>query len=162
MSVDHSISDFTIRPIGRILTGFSHVKDCPPSGLSNQENSCIELDADYVLGLRYAELTSHIIVLYWLDRANRDRPVDRAGCSEPARGVFITRSPNRPNPIGFSVVKIINIEGPKLIVSGLDCIDGSTVIDIKPYLPSEDMHPEAWIKWSPPKSNVLTHKDITI
>jgi len=85
---------------------------------------------------------SHIIVLYWMHRAHRERqhlkthPMGRKDV--PEQGIFAVRSPNRPNPIGKTTVRLLERHGNILKVQGLDAIDGSPVIDIKPYIPGYD------------------------
>lgn len=126
------------RPIGWIETGFETLKDCPPSGRANPKSSLIVLDPAYEDGLQHIELASHVIVLYWLGKANRNALYRRAKDGEVRRGVFASRSPNRPNPIAISVVQLIGHDANRLRVSGLDCLNRTAVLDIKPYVPQDD------------------------
>jgi len=98
------------------------------------------LDA-YVPGLKGLMTSSHIIVLAHLHLAERDdlRASPRyPGCTADERGIFSVRSPARPNPMGYTVVKLLDMDNGVLVVEGLDCIDGTPVIDVKPYSPGWD------------------------
>jgi tRNA-Thr(GGU) m(6)t(6)A37 methyltransferase TsaA len=90
---------------------------------------------------------THLVVLYFMDRARRDLLVQVPRHGE-RRGTFALRSPVRPNPVAMSVVRLVRIEGPSLSVVGLDCLDGTPLIDIKPYFASVDSVPEAIVGWS--------------
>ncbi|HOO53777.1 MAG TPA: tRNA (N6-threonylcarbamoyladenosine(37)-N6)-methyltransferase TrmO [Methanothrix sp.] len=90
---------------------------------------------------------THLILLYWLDRADRSMlkafpPYDRK-----EHGVFATRSPNRPNPIGVGIVELLEVSGGKLKVRGLDAMEGTPLIDIKPYFSEVDSIPNAAVGW---------------
>jgi len=119
--------------IGVIRSPYKQQRDAPRQGRFSDVESEIEVFPEYIAGLVDLERCSHLIVLYWLDRA--DRTVLRA--TPPgqtlSRGVFSTRSPNRPNPVAFSVVDLLSMEGGTLRVRGLDALDGTPLIDIKPY-----------------------------
>lgn len=149
----------SLRMIGHVRTGFETLRDCPRSTLASPDDCFIELEAKYLDGLQNSELASHLIILYWLDQADRDGPVSGAGCTQPRRGVFISRSPNRPNPIGLSVVKNLGFDGTLLTVSGLDCRNGTPILDIKPYSPEIDTPADAWIKWEVPGAPKSTSKE---
>jgi tRNA-Thr(GGU) m(6)t(6)A37 methyltransferase TsaA len=105
----------------------------------------------YLEGLRSLEGFSHLILLYWL---GRDREL-KLGFTPPfdpqPRGVFSTRAPFRPNPIGLSVVAFDGFDGPDTLkVRYLDCLDGTPLLDIKPYLPTTDSEPNATMGWLDP------------
>ncbi|MGI8550321.1 MAG: tRNA (N6-threonylcarbamoyladenosine(37)-N6)-methyltransferase TrmO [Dehalococcoidia bacterium] len=93
------------------------------------------------------EAYSHLIVVFWLDKLGQDRPrptqIQPGGNQAPIQGVLSTRSQLRPNPIGVSVVPLLDIRGDRLRVRGLDAIDGTPVLDIKPYIPHYDSVPAA-------------------
>ncbi len=117
--------------------------------------SKIELKAEFRRGLFRLKQFSHLIVLYWLHL--RDNEVDRGTLrvipmrheGAPEMGVFGTRSPSRPNPIGLCVVKLLRLEDCAFIVDGLDAEEGSPIIDIKPYIPRADSVPEAKVpEWA--------------
>ncbi len=94
---------------------------------------------------------SHLILLYWLDQAKSPQLVFTPPFDTQPRGVFATRGPRRPNPIGMSVVAFDGFDGPDgLLVRFLDCVDGTPLLDIKPYLPTTDAEPDAAMGWLAP------------
>jgi len=90
-------------------------------------------------------------VLYWMDRARRDLVIQAPRHYGEPRGTFALRSPVRPNPIAASVVKLIGRDGTRLSVVGLDCIDGTPLLDLKPYFASTDAVPDAVVGWHAPR-----------
>lgn len=104
-------------------------------------NATIEVDSELAEALDNLNEFSHIIVLYWIHKSRRPAPTKvtprHHGLTTPV-GVFASRSPDRPNPIGKSTVRLLKREGNVLTVEGLDAIDGSPVLDIKPYIPGVD------------------------
>ncbi|MEM3097045.1 MAG: tRNA (N6-threonylcarbamoyladenosine(37)-N6)-methyltransferase TrmO [Nitrososphaerota archaeon] len=100
--------------------------------------SKVVVDKTYVNGLKGLEDYSHIIVIYWMDRVSRRRKSlllvrPRGKKDLPRVGIFATRNPSRPNPIAITVVELVKILGNTLLVRGLDALNGSPVLDIKPY-----------------------------
>lgn len=137
-------TDAALYFIGRIRTPWLETRDCPRnSGARRDVVATIELNDRYGLGLKDISLLSHLIVLYWLDRSRRDLIQQMPSHVTEPRGVFALRSPVRPNPIGLSVVELIGIDGLNLKVRNIDCVDGTPLIDIKPYFASIDCYPEA-------------------
>ncbi|MCC6946534.1 MAG: tRNA (N6-threonylcarbamoyladenosine(37)-N6)-methyltransferase TrmO [Bradyrhizobiaceae bacterium] len=125
--------------IGTIRTPWKTREECPKNPREAKGAVCtIELDARYRAGLTGIETFSHVVVLYFMNRARRDLIVQVPRHSGVARGTFALRSPVRPNPIALSVARLLQIEGTRLRVSGLDCIDGTPLVDIKPYLATVD------------------------
>jgi len=145
-------SHIQLNPIGYLHTGFSTLAECPASLMGNEGTSFIELLPQYAGGLHNSHLASHVIVFYWLHLSNRAPRLEASGCNGMKRGVFVSRTPNRPNPIAMSVTRVIAREEHILQVEGLDCIDGTAVLDIKPYVPQLDHIPDATIGWVPPHS----------
>jgi tRNA-Thr(GGU) m(6)t(6)A37 methyltransferase TsaA len=96
----------------------------------------LEFEADVLEGLDGLSAGDEIVVLTWLDRAERDvlRVHPRDDLGQPMRGVFSTRSPARPNPIGHHELEILEIDGPRMRVSALEAVDGTPVLDVKPVL----------------------------
>nr|WP_321455461.1 tRNA (N6-threonylcarbamoyladenosine(37)-N6)-methyltransferase TrmO [uncultured Cohaesibacter sp.] len=144
------LAPFTLQPIGKIWTGFKTREECPRNSRFNKKESIIEVDpayADAFLGLSEGR---YIAVLYWFDKADRSALQTTPPNAEKQYGVFATRSPHRPNPIALSAVKIVAIEGNRLTVTGLDCIDGTPLLDIKIYVPMVDAPEEATseLPWS--------------
>jgi tRNA-Thr(GGU) m(6)t(6)A37 methyltransferase TsaA len=130
--------NFTIHPIGVVRSPYKVREDAPRQGRLSDTVSEIVIDEKYLPGLDDVETKSHLIILSWFDRA--DRTVLRAPPyhEKIERGVFALRAPNRPNPVAFSVVDLLGREGNVLRVRGLDALDGTPVVDIKPYYPDID------------------------
>ena len=130
--------NFTIHPIGVVRSPYKEKGDAPRQGRLSDTVSEIVIDENYLFGLDDVEKKSHLIILSWFDRA--DRTVLRAPPyhEKVERGVFALRAPNRPNPVAFSVVDLLGREGNILRVRGLDALDGTPVVDIKPYYPDID------------------------
>ncbi|MEW6374932.1 MAG: tRNA (N6-threonylcarbamoyladenosine(37)-N6)-methyltransferase TrmO [Thermodesulfobacteriota bacterium] len=134
-----------LQPIGIIHSPFKDRKGCPPQG--REEVCWIEIFEQYAEGLKDIDGFSHLILLYWLHQSKDfDLLVNTPWDSKP-HGVFATRSPNRPNALGFSVVELIERDGNKLKVKGLDALEGTPLIDIKPYLPEIDAKTNVRIGW---------------
>lgn len=133
--------------IGRIRTPWRERKSCPKNARGSDAVCTVELDQRFVPGLKETETISHLVLLYWMDKAPRNLVLQVPGQYGIQRGTFALRSPARPNPIAMSVVKLLGIEGNKLSVVGLDCLDGTPLLDIKPYFASVDSVPEAVVGW---------------
>jgi tRNA-Thr(GGU) m(6)t(6)A37 methyltransferase TsaA len=88
-----------------------------------------------------------VLLLYWMDQARRDLLVQSPHHHHERRGTFALRSPARPNPVAASVARLVRIEGNRLSVVGLDCLDNTPLIDIKPYFASTDSVPDARVGW---------------
>ncbi|MFY9292455.1 MAG: tRNA (N6-threonylcarbamoyladenosine(37)-N6)-methyltransferase TrmO [Methylorubrum rhodinum] len=129
--------------IGRVRTPWLARAECPKNGRQTEAVCTLEVDAPYRPGLQNVHGATHLIVLYWMDRAARDLVRQQPRHAEGSRGTFSLRSPARPNPIALSVVELLGIEGGRLSVRGLDCIDGTPLLDIKPYYATTDSRPEA-------------------
>ncbi|SFD90199.1 tRNA (N6-threonylcarbamoyladenosine(37)-N6)-methyltransferase TrmO [Roseivivax sediminis] len=125
-------ADAQLRFIGRARTPFASRADCPRQGRLDGPDCALELDLVWADALEGLERFEHADVLYWLDRSRRDLVLQSPKSDGTLRGTFALRSPVRPNPIGLSRVRIVRREGARLIVRGLDCIDGTPLIDIKP------------------------------
>ncbi len=127
-----------LRPIGVVRSPFKDPSDLPPPAFApprffERSTGEIEIRPEFEPGLEGLEGFSHIIVLFHFHRAGAAKlKVVPPGQSKP-RGVFATRSPHRPNPLGLSVLRLLGRHGRVLEVSGLDLIDGTPVLDIKPY-----------------------------
>jgi tRNA-Thr(GGU) m(6)t(6)A37 methyltransferase TsaA len=129
--------------IGRIRTPFKRRADCPKNVAESDAVGRVELDPRYAAGLRDLNLYSHAILLYWMDKARRDLIEQVPAHLGHARGTFALRSPVRPNPIALAVVEILGIEGTTVTVRSVDCLDGTPLLDIKPYFASIDSVPGA-------------------
>ena len=133
--------------IGRIRTPWKTRDDCPKNARGSDAACSIELDPRYAAALDGVASCTHLVVLYFMHQARRDLLVQAPRHGE-RRGTFALRSPVRPNPIAMSVVRLTRIEGTTLSVVGLDCLDGTPLIDIKPYFASVDSVPEAVVGWN--------------
>lgn len=136
-------ADAQVHFIGRVLTPFATLADCPKNPLGGQVEATVEIDARYARGLEGIEKFSHLILLYWMDAARRDIILQTPRHLDAPRGVFALRSPVRPNPIALAVVDLVRVEGTRLIVKGIDCRNGTPLVDIKPYFASIDSVPGA-------------------
>ena len=128
--------------IGRIHTPWTRRDQCPKNARGSDAECSIALDPRYSAALDGVASCTHLVVLYFMDRARRDLLV-QAPRKGDRRGTFALRSPVRPNPIAMSVVRLVQIDGTTLTVVGLDCLDGTPLIDIKPYFASVDSVPDA-------------------
>ncbi len=131
--------------IGRIRTPWPGRWDCPKNGLQTDAVCTLVLDPAYAPGLQNLPGASHLIVLYWMDEAARDIIRQQPRHADGSRGTFSLRSPARPNPIALSVVENLGIDGTSVRVRGLDCRDGTPLLDIKPYYASTDSRPGATV-----------------
>jgi len=133
--------------IGRIRTPWKRREECPKNARESDAACTIEVDERFARALAGIETCSHLLVLYWMDKSRRDLvlqvPRNRSG----TRGTFALRSPARPNPIAASVVRLVRVNGRQLSVVGLDCLDGTPLVDLKPYFASTDAVPEAVVGW---------------
>ena len=133
--------------VGRIRTPWTRRDDCPKNARESDAVCTIEVEARYAAALTGVEGCSHLLVLYWMDQARRDLVLQAPRHYGEQRGTFALRSPVRPNPIAMSVVRLIGIDGCTLSVIGLDCLDGTPLLDIKPYFASTDAVPDAQVGW---------------
>jgi tRNA-Thr(GGU) m(6)t(6)A37 methyltransferase TsaA len=132
-----------LTPIGVIHSPYKERGDAPRQGRLSDNEIILDIFPDFADALKDVTRSSHIIVLYWGDRANRAVLQSRTPFSDIPVGVFACRSPNRPNPIAFCVAHLIRQEGSRLIVRGVDALDGSPLLDIKAYFPAIDAIPDA-------------------
>ena len=140
--------EIVYRPIGVIRTPFKSpvgVPIQPPAGRGVR--GVVEVFPEYVEGLKDLEGFSYIILIYHFHLVKRYSLRVTPYMDSEARGVFATRAPARPNPIGMSIVKLVKIEGNKLYIEDVDIVDGTPLLDIKPYVPEFDYRPNARIGW---------------
>jgi tRNA-Thr(GGU) m(6)t(6)A37 methyltransferase TsaA len=133
--------------IGRIRTPWTRREDCPRNSRESDALCTIEVDARYAAALKDVETSSHLLILYWMDEARRDLVLQAPRHYGTQRGTFALRSPVRPNPIAASVVKLVKLDGTTLTVQGIDCLDGTPLLDIKPYFASTDAVADARVGW---------------
>ena len=131
---------YQVRPIGWVESPLVDREAAPRQGDEGAPDAWIAFDDDVLDALADLEVGSHVIVLTWLDRADRGvlttRP--RGDESRPMTGVFSTRSPDRPNPIGLHRVQIAAIDGARVKVRNLEALNGTPIVDVKPVLGSTD------------------------
>jgi tRNA-Thr(GGU) m(6)t(6)A37 methyltransferase TsaA len=133
--------------IGRIRTPWIDREHCPKNARESDAVCTIELDQRWAAALNGLESCTHIVVLYWMDRSRRDLVVQVPRHYGEGRGTFALRSPARPNPIAMSVARLLRIEGTRLHVVGLDCLDNTPLLDLKPYFASTDAVSDAMVGW---------------
>jgi tRNA-Thr(GGU) m(6)t(6)A37 methyltransferase TsaA len=132
--------------IGRIRTPWRRREDCPKNANESRAAGIvctIELDTRYAEALNGVETCAHLLVLYWMHQARRDLVIQTRRHSGTLCGTFALRSPVRPNPIAASVVDLRRVEGTRLTVVGLDCLDDTPLLDLKPHFASTDTVVEA-------------------
>ena len=138
----------TIQPIGIIHSPHSTIEDMPiqPKGASGVEGYIL-VDEEYKSGLQDLAGFSHIYLLYSFHKASRTELLVTPFMDNRTRGVFATRSPLRPNHIGLSIVRLKKIEGAGVVVEGIDILDGTPLLDIKPYIEKFDAVQECTSGW---------------
>jgi tRNA-Thr(GGU) m(6)t(6)A37 methyltransferase TsaA len=139
-----SADDGRVVFIGRISTPWKSRAECPKNlrqARERGENAIVEVDMPWRPGLAGLESVSHVILLYWMHEARRDLIVQSPRHRPEPTGVFALRSPVRPNPIALATVRVIevDIEHGRLTIDGIDCIDGTPLLDIKPWIDSVDI-----------------------
>jgi len=140
-------------PIGTIHTPWRTIAECPRNGRQpDPAPLCtVAVLPEYIEGLQSLEGFSHLILLYWLNQTKSAQLVFTPPFDPQPRGVFATRGPRRPNPIGLSVVAFDGFVEPGVLnVRYLDCLDGTPLLDIKPYLRTTDSEPNATMGWLDP------------
>lgn len=140
-------------PIGIIRTPYKKIEDMPiqPSGASNARGELV-VNVEYIDGLTDLEEFSHVYLIYHFHKVQNYKLVVTPFLDEKPHGVFATRAPKRPNPIGLSIVRLISIEENVLILNNVDIFDGTPILDIKPYVPAFDYQEDVRVGW-------LTDKD---
>lgn len=138
----------TFEPIGTVRSPFTSTDQIPKGpGARHDAEGVLEVRAELEPGLADIEGFSHLFVLWHFDRAGTCDLVAHPPVDDRPHGVFATRSPRRPNPIGLTVVRLLRRDGPRLHVRGVDMLDGTPILDIKPYLsgvPPEELR-RGWL-----------------
>ena len=140
-------TDAALYFIGRIRTPWQSREQCPKNPRESDAVCTIELDPRWAPGLEGLATVTHVVLLYWMNRTRRDLVLQWPRHYGERRGTFALRSPARPNPIAISVARLVRIEGSTLLVTGVDCLDNTPLLDIKPYFASTDSVPEAVVGW---------------
>jgi tRNA-Thr(GGU) m(6)t(6)A37 methyltransferase TsaA len=136
-----------VKPIGIIRTPLTSSMDCKVQSKWSDVVGEAQVSPEYLEGLESLSSFSHIILLYWFHRAKDSMMRVRPYLDERERGLFSTRVPSRPNPIGLSTVKLLRIDGARIIFEGADMFDESPLIDIKPFVPQFDNRLDATSGW---------------
>jgi tRNA (adenine37-N6)-methyltransferase len=139
--------EFVMIPIGTIRTPFTEKSGMPIQPVFSQETGRVEVFPEYAEGLQDLEGFSHIILIYALARSSGYSLRVKPFLDDVARGLFATRHPCRPNPIGLSIVRLLSRGDDVLEVEGIDVLDGTPLLDIKPYVPDFDLKGDARSGW---------------
>ncbi len=152
------MKEFKYKSIGVIHTPFKEAKGTPiqPTGAEGVEGT-VEVDPEYCAGLKDIEGFSHLILLYHFHLTEGYSLEVRPYLDKATHGVFSTRIPGRPNPIGLSVVRLVNVEDCTLHIQDVDIVDGTPLLDIKPYVPAFDLRETDQIGWLSGKSEKVCH-----
>jgi len=135
MEEQHSLE---LKPIGIIHSPSKNTGKAPYQGYESEKISRIEVFKEFEEGLKDIEGFSHIVVIYWFHKSQGYHLLVKTPWDDTLHGLFTTRSPHRPCPLGLTVVELVAREKNILKVKGLDAIDGTPLLDIKPYVPSID------------------------
>lgn len=132
------VDSYLVRPIGIVRSTLTRREDCPHQGWEGAPDAWLEIDPAFAEGLDGITPGRDVVLLTWFHEARRDilRVHPRGDPENPLRGVFVTRSPDRPNPVGLHRVEVLEIEKRgRLRVCPLEALDGTPIVDIKPVLP---------------------------
>jgi tRNA-Thr(GGU) m(6)t(6)A37 methyltransferase TsaA len=153
-----------ITPIGIIHTPYAEPKDMPIQGRFKDEvEGWMELEEKYVPALKDLDGFSHLILIYYFHRSDREEFQGRPFLEDETHGIFAIRSPHRPNHLGLSVVRLQRIEGNRIYFTEVDMLDGTPLLDIKPYVGHYDRREEVRSGWldkhftqeEPPERTIL-------
>jgi tRNA (adenine37-N6)-methyltransferase len=139
--------EFVLRPIGEIHTPFIDKRDTPIQASRSVATGRVEVYPAYVAGLRDLDGFSHIILVYAFHRSDDYTLIVTPFLDDQERGLFATRYPERPNPIGLSIVRLLSIHDHLLEIEGVDMLDGTPLLDIKPYVPEFDVRTDVRTGW---------------
>jgi tRNA (adenine37-N6)-methyltransferase len=133
------MDSFTFEPIGIIRTPFTEPKGMPiqPSGAKGIPGT-VKVSPEYTRGLKDVEGFSHLVLLYVFHHSQGYSLEVKPFLDDKLRGVFATRAPKRPNPIGFSIVRLVKVDANTLYIEDIDVVDGTPLLDIKPFVPDFD------------------------
>jgi len=138
---------FELKPIGIIHTPYKDKKEIPCQGYKSDKVGEVEIFSEFEEALKDIEGFSHIYLIYYFHETTGYEPLTKTFLDTQKHGVFATRHYNRPNPIGISIVKLVKREGNILRVGQVDMLDGTLLLDIKPYVPQFDQRTNVKIGW---------------
>jgi tRNA-Thr(GGU) m(6)t(6)A37 methyltransferase TsaA len=136
------------QPIGVVRSPYKKIEDMPiqPSGASGIQGTLV-IDPTYIEGLQDLEGFSHIYVLYFFHHVREHQLIITPFLDKEPHGVFATRAPKRPNPIGLSILRLVEVTKNTLTVENVDILEGTPLLDIKPYVPIFDLQTNVRIGW---------------
>jgi tRNA-Thr(GGU) m(6)t(6)A37 methyltransferase TsaA len=148
MQKGKSMNEIKYKPIGIIHSPFKEPQGTPiqPAGAKGT-NGTVEIFLEYAEGLKDIEGFSHIILLYHFHLSKESTLIAKPYMDNETHGVFAMRGPSRPNPIGISVVRLVKVEGNMLHIRDVDIVDGTPLLDVKPYIPEFDIRKVQRIGW---------------
>lgn len=148
------MNEIRYKPIGVIHSPFKDVQGMPiqPTGAMGIAGT-IEIEPEYCDGLKDIEGFSHIVLIYHFHLSDGYSLLVKPFMDDSLRGVFSTRAPRRPNPVGISIVRLVKVEGSMLHIENVDIVDGTPLLDIKPYVPEFDVQKNVRIGWLSDKAD---------
>jgi len=150
------MNEVKYKPIGIIYSPFKQPHGTPIQSAGAQDiEGTVELVPEYMEGLKDIDGFSHIILVYNFHLAKGHSLKVKPYMDDQSRGVFATRAPTRPNPIGISIVRLVRVDGNTLHIKDVDIIDGTPLLDIKPYVPEFDIRKAEKIGWLEKRVNKL-------
>ena len=143
------MSDYSFKAIGYLKSDARYTQETPRQGAFSRRSAVIELaeGCNYSASLKDLDGVSHIWLIWVFDRVENWKPLVQPPTSSNKIGVFATRSPHRPNPIGITAARLIKVDGLKLYVENVDLLDGTPILDIKPYIAAADVIEKSSVKW---------------
>jgi tRNA-Thr(GGU) m(6)t(6)A37 methyltransferase TsaA len=139
---------YTVRPIGVVRTPFQEAKGTPIQPvMAKDSEGTVEIDPRYEAGLKDIDGFDRIYLLTYFDRAREPSLTVTPYMDDRPHGLFSTRAPSRPNPIGLSCVRLLSVDGCRLHIAEVDMLDRTPVLDIKPYSPRFDVYPAERSGW---------------
>lgn len=148
------MNEIRYKPIGVIHSPFKDVQGMPiqPTGAMGIAGT-IEIEPEYCDGLKDIEGFSHIVLIYHFHLSDGYSLLVKPFMDDSLRGVFSTRAPRRPNPVGISIVRLVKVEGSTLHIENVDIVNGTPLLDIKPYVPEFDVQKNVRIGWLSDKAD---------
>jgi tRNA-Thr(GGU) m(6)t(6)A37 methyltransferase TsaA len=139
--------EFIMRSIGVIHSPFTEKDQTPIQASRSQAIGTVEVNPEFAEGLQDLEGFSHVFLLYAFHNSNSYTLRVKPFLDNQERGLFATRYPYRPNPIGLSIVRLVTMQGTTLTIEGVDVLDGTPLLDIKPYVPDFDLRTNTRTGW---------------
>jgi len=148
------VNEIRYKPIGVIHSPFKDVQGMPiqPTGAMGIAGT-IEIEPEYCDGLKDIEGFSHIVLIYHFHLSDGYSLLVKPFMDDSLRGVFSTRAPRRPNSVGISIVRLVKVEGSTLHIENVDIVNGTPLLDIKPYVPEFDVQKNVRIGWLSDKAD---------